>query len=211
MNASWLTPARKSITLERDTAFYNRKTDSIHLPLKDAFKSEQGYYGTALHELAHWTGHPSRLNRPTLTDSYRFGDLNYAKEELRAELASVFIAAEVGIPHNPANHAAYVGSWIKVLKDDKNEIFRAAHDASTASDFVLNLEREISKAEALEASDLAQPDRIRDEIETLENDRDTAPSNDVAARSVDIREAETQRKLSICLAAGEQDRNHSSP
>ena len=175
---------------QRDTAFYNRKTDSIHLPLKDAFKNEQGYYGTALHELAHWTGHPSRLNRPTLTDSYRFGDLNYAKEELRAELASVFIAAEVGIPHNPANHAAYVGSWIKVLKDDKNEIFRAAHDASAASDFVLNLEREISKAEALEASDGAQPDRIRDEIETLENDRDTAPSNNIAARSVDNREVE---------------------
>src|SRR5580700_5877024 len=70
--------------------------DSIHLPQKDAFKDAPGYYGTALHELAHWTGHPSRLNRPTLSESYRFGDLNYAKEELRAELASVFMAAELG-------------------------------------------------------------------------------------------------------------------
>ena len=71
-----------------DRAFYSRASDSIHLPAKEAFKDAPGYYGTALHELAHWTGHPSRLNRPTLNDSYRFGDLNYAKEELRAELAS---------------------------------------------------------------------------------------------------------------------------
>ena len=54
-----------------------------------------------LHELAHWTGHPDRLNRQTLNESYRFGDQNYAREELRAELASVFLAAERGIPHDP--------------------------------------------------------------------------------------------------------------
>src|SRR6185437_9825922 len=96
---------------------------------------------------AHWTGHPSRLDRSTLTDSYRFGDVNYAKEELRAELASVFLAAQRGIPHNPEQHAAYVGSWIKALKKDKNEIFRAAHDASKAADFLLALEREKSIGE----------------------------------------------------------------
>jgi len=133
-----------------DNAFYNRRSDSIHLPPKDAFKDASGYYGTALHELAHWTGHPTRLNRSTLSDSYRFGDLNYAKEELRAELASVFMAAELGVPHDPANHAAYVGSWIEVLREDKNEIFRAAHEASSATDFVLSLDREVSRAETLE-------------------------------------------------------------
>jgi antirestriction protein ArdC len=133
-----------------DNAFYSRVSDSIHLPPRDAFKDAPGYYGTALHELAHWTGHPSRLNRSTLSDSYRFGDLNYAKEELRAELASVFMAAELGVPHDPANHAAYVGSWIKALRDDKNEIFRAAHEASSATDFVLSLGREAARAEAVE-------------------------------------------------------------
>ena len=147
---------------QRDSAFYRPSTDSIHLPPKEAFKDAPGYYGTALHELAHWTGHPSRLNRPTLNDSYRFGDLNYAKEELRAELASVFIAAEVGVPHDPANHAAYVGSWIKALKEDKNEIFRAAHDASAATDFVLSLEREVSRAEALEVGNPAATDIEQD-------------------------------------------------
>jgi antirestriction protein ArdC len=127
---------------QHDKAFYHRGTDSIHLPPKDAFTDAPGYYGTALHELAHWTGHLTRLDRSTLTEAYRFGDTNYAKEELRAELASVFLAPELGVPHDPVNHAAYVGSWIKALKDDKNEIFRAAHDASAAADFVLSLDKE---------------------------------------------------------------------
>jgi len=169
---------------QRDDAFYNRRNDSIHLPPKDAFKDAPGYYGTALHELAHWTGHPSRLNRATLSESYRFGDLNYAKEELRAELASVFMAAELGVPHDPANHAAYVGSWIKALREDKNEIFRAAHEASIATDFVLSLDREVSRAETLEISGsgaagaLQSPERprvhneTRDEVETFHSDRE---------------------------------------
>jgi antirestriction protein ArdC len=127
-----------------DRAFYNRAQDRIHLPPKEAFKDAASYYGTVLHELAHFSGHPSRLNRPTLTESYHFGDINYAKEELRAELASVFLAAERGIPHNPEQHAAYVGSWIQVMRQDKHEIFRAAHDASAIADYLLALERERS-------------------------------------------------------------------
>ena len=107
---------------QHDRAFYSRATDSIHLPPKNAFHDAPSFFGTALHELAHWTGHSSRLNRPTLNEAYRFGDTNYAKEELRAELASVFLAAELGVPHDPANHAAYVGSWIEALNQDKNEI-----------------------------------------------------------------------------------------
>jgi antirestriction protein ArdC len=132
---------------QADSAFYSRSQDSIHLPPKDAFKDAAGYYGTALHELAHWSGHPSRLDRATFAESYRFGDVNYAKEELRAELASVFLAAQRGIPHNPEHHASYVNSWIGALKRDKNEIFRAAHDASNAADFILALERDRSIGE----------------------------------------------------------------
>ncbi len=134
---------------QNDRAFYNRNIDAIHLPPKSAFGKAADYYGTALHELGHWTGHTSRLNRDTLNSSKNFGDENYAREELRAELASVFLAAERGIPHDPANHAAYVGSWIKALQDDKNEIFRAAKDAHRATDFLLALEMEKSVGEAL--------------------------------------------------------------
>jgi antirestriction protein ArdC len=161
-----------------DHAFYNRASDSIHLPPKEAFKDAAGYYGTALHELAHWSGHPSRLARATLNESYRFGDTNYAKEELRAELASVFLAAERGIPHDPEQHAAYVGSWIKTLREDKNEIFRAAHDASVATDYLLSLERDRSIAdEALaagppvDASD-SRTAILEDETQRLERDRE---------------------------------------
>src|SRR5437879_1902553 len=131
---------------QADRAFYHRSSDSIHLPPKHAFKDAASYYGTVLHELAHWTGHPSRLDRATLNETYRFGDISYAQEELRAELASVFLAAERGIPHDPEQHAAYVSSWINVLKQDKNEIFRASHDASRAADFLLDLERDRSIA-----------------------------------------------------------------
>ena len=163
---------------QSDKAFYNCASDSIHLPPKEAFKDAAGYYGTALHELAHWSGHPSRLDRPTLNASYRFGDTNYAREELRAELASVFLAAERGIPHDPEQHAAYVGSWIKSLRQDKNEIFRAAHDASAATDYLLALERDRSIAdESLAAG--PTPDSagsgqasLEEETRRLERDRE---------------------------------------
>jgi antirestriction protein ArdC len=161
-----------------DHAFYNRSSDSIHLPTKETFKDAAGYYGTALHELAHWSGHPSRLARATLNKSYRFGDTNYAKEELRAELASVFLAAERGIPHDPEQHAAYVGSWIKTLREDKNEIFRAAHDASAATDYLLSLERDRSIAdEALAAgppvdSPGSRAATLQEEAQRLERDRE---------------------------------------
>jgi hypothetical protein len=158
-----------------DWAYYSRAEDRIHLPPRAAFKDAASFYGTALHELAHYSGHPSRLNRPTLTESYRFGDVNYAKEELRAELASLFLAAERGIPHDPAQHAAYVESWIEALARDKHEIFRAAHDASAAVDYLLGLERnrsvstnQLRPEPILEAAGVAAVD--------LHFSRDTTPT-----------------------------------
>jgi antirestriction protein ArdC len=134
---------------QQDRAFYSRPADTIHLPPKGAFKTAAGFYGTALHEAAHATGHPQRLNRETLNESYRFGDLNYAREELRAELTSVFLMAEKGIPHDPSRHAAYVASWLEALRKDKHEIFRAARDAHKATDLLLVLEHCPSLDQAL--------------------------------------------------------------
>jgi len=139
---------------QADRAYYTRARDEIHLPRREYFKDAPGYYGTALHELAHWTGHPARLNRLTLSRGYNFGDPEYAREELRAELTSLFLAAERGIPHDPSSHAAYVGSWIKALKDDKHEIFRAAQDAAAATDYLLKLER----GQDLETPEGQEPD-----------------------------------------------------
>jgi antirestriction protein ArdC len=184
---------------QADRAFYNRAADTIHLPRKEAFQNAAGYYGTALHELAHWTGHPTRLNRSTLADSYQFGDLNYAKEELRAEIASVFLAAERGIPYDPSSHAAYVGSWIKALREDKHEIFRAAQDASRAADFVLQLERDQSLAEAVET---AAPGRIEVNDAALSPDERAARSTEMlAAAEAPIRrelaDLEADRELAV--------------
>ena len=134
---SWPAPVQPSITTS-STGLSTTEAKTVSTSRsRDFFPDAAGYYGTALHELAHWTGHPSRLDRPTLNESYTFGDPTYAQEELRAELASVFLAAERGIPHQPERHAAYVANWIRALRNDKNEIFRAAADAAKATDYLL--------------------------------------------------------------------------
>lgn len=122
-----------------DRAFYSPVRDSIHLPEKSQFESSDRYYATALHELGHWTGHPSRLNRDL---SGRFGSESYAAEELRAEIASMGIGEELEIGHDPGQHASYVKSWIKVLKNDPKEILRSARDAEKIHDMVMGFERD---------------------------------------------------------------------
>ena len=119
-------------------AFYRPLTDSIHLPDKGQFPSAENYYATALHELGHWSGHEDRLNRDLV---HPFGSEGYAKEELRAEIASMILGDELGIGHDPSQHAAYVGSWIKALNDDSMEIFRAAADAEKIQNYVLSFEQ----------------------------------------------------------------------
>ena len=130
-------------------AFYRKSVDTIFMPLKEAFSTATEYYSTALHELAHASGARHRLNRETLTTSDGFGSETYAREELRAELTSVFLAAERGIPYNLENNAAYIGYWLDTLKEDKNEIFRAARDAHKATDFLLAFEHSNSLDAAL--------------------------------------------------------------
>lgn len=121
-----------------DRAFYRPATDSIHLPDRGQFPSADNYYATALHELGHWTGHASRLDRDL---AHPFGSEGYAKEELRAEIASMILGDELGIGHDPGQHAAYVGSWIKALQDEPLEVFRAAADAEKIHDYVLAFEQ----------------------------------------------------------------------
>jgi antirestriction protein ArdC len=136
---------------EGDKAFYSPKADAITLPQKEQFPNAIGYYQTALHELGHWTGHSSRLNRDL---SGGFGSESYAREELRAEIASVMTGARLGIGSTPRDeNAAYVQSWIKALKDDPKELYRAASDAEKAAQFLtksLYLEQTKDKENAIE-------------------------------------------------------------
>ena len=129
-----LTNSRAMIRTGGDRAFYSPATDHIQLPPHNAFKDAGAWAATALHELGHWTGAPSRLNRDL---SGRFGSGAYAQEELRAELGSVFIGSTIGIPTDIPNHASYMASWIKALRNDKREVFRAAADAQKIADHCL--------------------------------------------------------------------------
>ena len=119
-----------------NSAFYSPSHDTITLPPKTSFFNESSYYATALHELTHWTGHQSRLNR---NFGKRFGSESYAFEELVAELGAAFVVGAIGfIDATIESHAAYLESWLKVLKNDKTAIFTACKQASLAYEFILN-------------------------------------------------------------------------
>ncbi|HEL7749687.1 TPA: DUF1738 domain-containing protein [Stenotrophomonas maltophilia] len=137
-----------------DRAFYRPATDSIHLPDRGQFPTADNYYATALHELGHWTGHASRLDRDL---AHPFGSEGYAKEELRAEIASMIVGDELGIGHDPGQHAAYVGSWIKALQDEPLEVFRAAADAEKIHDYVLAFEQK--QVQEQEQAQAQQPEQ----------------------------------------------------
>ena len=116
-------------------AYYQPAGDEIHLPPLAAFATAASYYSTALHELEHWSGHPTRCNRD-LTG--RFGDSSYAVEELIAELGAAYLCAHCRID-GKLRHAGYIASWLKVLRGDKRAIFTAAAQAQRAADYVLRL------------------------------------------------------------------------
>lgn len=132
-----------------DRAYYHTGTDQITLPLREQFKSLDRYYATALHEIGHSTGHKDRLDRDL---SHPFGSEGYAREELRAEIASLMLGERLGIGHDPEQHAAYAASWIKVLQDDPREIFRAAADAEKILNFMLSLEQQQEQAHVAQAA-----------------------------------------------------------
>lgn len=122
-----------------DKAFYQAATDSIMIPVIEQFHSDEAYYKTLFHELAHSTGHEKRLNRKELLEYDGFGNENYSKEELTAELTAAFLCAVCEIEQETiSNSAAYIKGWLKALRDDKRLILKAAAQAQAAADFILN-------------------------------------------------------------------------
>lgn len=120
-----------------DTAFYAPEPDIIHVPPPSVFHDNVDWYRTVFHELGHWTGHRSRLDRlrnVTVAPAY-------AREELCAELASAFLCAELGIAPT-VRHADYIGAWLAVLHEDYRALFRAASRASKAADYILAFEQD---------------------------------------------------------------------
>ncbi len=126
-------------------AFYAIHPNYVQMPPFEAFRDAESYYATLAHEVTHWTRHPSRLDREFGRKKY--GDEGYAKEELVAELGAAFLCADLEITLEARDdHASYIASWLKALKDDKRAIFHAAAHAQRAVDFLHNRKEPEEKA-----------------------------------------------------------------
>ena len=130
-------------------AFYNPASDSITMPSREQFKTAEAYYATLAHEMIHSTGHKDRCPREF---GKRFGDDAYAFEEMVAEMGSIQLGMETGLPTQIDNHASYISHWLRVLKSDKKAIFTAAAKASQAVDFVMGRKAPEVKVEAKQVS-----------------------------------------------------------
>ncbi len=123
-------------------AYYAVHDDYVQMPFIECFRDAESYYATLAHEMTHWTRHPDRLYRDF--GRKRWGDEGYAREELVAELGSAFLCAELGItPEVREDHAGYIHSWLKVLKNDKRAIFSAAAHAQRAVDHLKSYQAEV--------------------------------------------------------------------
>jgi antirestriction protein ArdC len=130
---------KADIRYRGDRAYYTAEADYIQMPVIDAFRDAESFYATLAHESAHWTKHPSRLDRDFGRKAW--GDQGYAREELVAELASAFLCADLGItPQVREDHASYIAIWLTVLKNDKRAIFSAASHAQKAVDYLHGLQ-----------------------------------------------------------------------
>ena len=138
----------------QNRSYYSLKEDKIMLPPRDYFKSQEAFLAVTLHEMSHSTGHPDRLNRPLVN---KFGTPEYAKEELNAEFGSAFLQMDLGIKLSDEainDHAAYLHSWISVLENDPNELFRAVHNASEISDYLIENYQEYQEEQQKQISQI---------------------------------------------------------
>ncbi len=120
-------------------AYYSPAADCVQMPAFESFRDAESYYATLAHEVTHWTKHPSRLAREF--GRQRWGDEGYSLEELVAELRAAFLCADLGLtPEAREDHAAYIASWLKVLKNDRRAVFAAAAHAQRAADYLHRLQ-----------------------------------------------------------------------
>ena len=136
----------------QNRAYYSPKEDKITLPPRDYFKSQEAFLAVTLHEMSHSTGHPDRLNRPLVN---KFGTPEYAKEELNAELTSLFLENDFNISIEPESeiikdHANYVKSWLAVLKKEPDALFDSCRTAEKISDYLLENYRELEHSRNVE-------------------------------------------------------------
>ena len=130
-------PLRPSIRYEGHRAVYSPMLDSVTLPPKESFTSSEEAYSTLFHELAHSTGHASRVGRKGVIEPTYFGSHDYSQEELVAELSASMLCGVAGIESTIENSAAYISGWLSVLKKDKKLLVLAAAQGQKAADYIL--------------------------------------------------------------------------
>lgn len=125
---------------QSDRAYYRPSTDEVHVPMMKQYNITEEYYSTLFHELTHSTGHAKRLNRKEVAGVAYFGDENYSKEELVAEIGAAFLCKAVGLDSDKAfkNSVAYLRGWLKALRSDRKLIVTAAARAEAAAKYILN-------------------------------------------------------------------------
>jgi len=130
-------PQRPEIEHKQQRAYYRPSEDKVNMPKPESFDNREHYYATLFHELAHSTGHESRLNRKGITELTGFGSANYSREELIAEFSAAFLCGMTGIENATIeNQAAYIQGWLRALKNDKKAVVLAAANAQKAADFI---------------------------------------------------------------------------
>lgn len=130
-------PNAPTIEHNGGSAYYRPATDTVSVPRAELFDEPGEYYCALYHELAHATGHESRLGRTGITDANAFASHAYSKEELVAEMAAAFLCGVAGIDNTLTNSAAYVDWWLRKLRDDRRMVVLAAAQAQKAADFIL--------------------------------------------------------------------------
>lgn len=136
---------------EGEEAYYNPFEDEVVLPPSNTFKTTNSYYATQLHELAHSSGHESRLNRNLKNN---FGTKEYAREELRAEISSSFLMQKFHLEEDKRhlrNHKSYVKNWLELLRNDSKELFAAINDANKIVEYLEENSIQKNKDQILES------------------------------------------------------------
>lgn len=183
---------------QMNSNFYSPVLDEIHIVPRERFKDNSHFYGTVAHEIVHSTGHESRLNRQLQTKDKE----QYAREELVAELATMFMAQEYGFSldeQHKENHKAYIISWCQALKDNPDELFRAARLADKAVEYInskmLEKNRELEQGkqpvQANGMEEFAEPAKEKEAARSVSVQEQLAPEKEAKAKS---RTAKTKGK-----------------
>lgn len=145
-------PLKPRINYGGNQPAYSPALDYVKMPAPEAFETPEEYYSTLFHEMAHSTGHASRIGRKGILEPSYFGSHLYSKEELVAEMSAAFLCGHAGIEQKVLeNSAAYIHGWLKALKNDKTLLIHAAAQAQKASDYILNRKEDDHQAEGTAA------------------------------------------------------------